>query len=126
MDISPEIPGNKNYIDNYSDGRFTICGEVYKGSLIVSPNKLISPWSIVNIEAIGKDDIDLILSKIPSLEFLLIGSGASMPHSVSKIETILFQYQGVNLDIMETGAACRTYNVLMAEGRLVGAALISD
>ena len=123
MDISPEIPGNKNYIDDYGVGKFRICGETYKGSLIVSPHDIF-PWSTVDIETIDKDGIKLILSKIPSIEFLLIGSGASIPMISKGIADILLEYGKVNIDIMETGAACRTYNVLMSEDRLVAAALI--
>ena len=123
MDIFPEIPGNKNYIDDYGNGSFTICGQSYEGPLIVSPDNIL-PWSIGNADAISKDDIELILSSIPLIEYLLIGSGASIPMLPKEVADILLQHGGVYFDFMETGAACRTYNVLMSEDRIVGAALI--
>ena len=123
MDISPEIPGNKYYIDRYGDGGFSISGKPYKGSIIVSPDKLFE-WPMLNVEFIGANDIQLILSKLPSIEILLIGSGQHL--SVVSSEVInISQARGVNLDIMETGAAWRTYNGMMSEGRLVGGALIA-
>ena len=123
MDISPEIPANKNYIDDYGNGSFIICGQSYGVALIVSPSDIL-PWPIIDINVISENDIKFILSKIPTIEFLLIGSGANIPMIPKEAVSFLLQSGGVNIDIMETGAACRTYNVMMSEDRLVGVALI--
>ena len=123
MDITPEIPADRKYSDNYGDGGFRVGGERYEGSLIVAPEQ-VWPWTISNIAQLTAESVAAVLATDPPIELLLIGCGTRVervPHDVRKA----LRARTIIVDGMETGAACRTYNVLMAEERRVAVALIA-
>jgi uncharacterized protein len=122
MDVTPLIPQGKQIIEAYGEGGFRISGKRVEGSVIVFPDKVIawapadmSPGSLQPVGAAGQAG---------SVELLLIGTGARMTQVDRALRQTL-RADGVVIEAMDTGAACRTYNVLMAEGRRVAAALIA-
>jgi len=120
MDITPAIPEGKNIIKGYGDMTFKINDDEHKSSIIVFPDKIIS-WDIVSFSDVSLDSFNEILPE-KELEILLVGCGdVHMP--LDNDIMLEFQSSGIGLEIMTTGAACRTYNVLLAEGRNVAAAL---
>jgi len=123
MDITPEIPTDRNYIDHYGDGGFRISGERYEGSVIVAPEQ-VWPWSISVIAELTVKSVADIFSANPPIELLLIGCGARVVRVSPDVRSAL-KAKAIFADGMDTGAACRTYNVLMAEERRVAAALIA-
>ena len=123
MDITPEIPADRKYIDHYGDGGFRVGGERYEGSLIVAPEQ-VWPWTIYDIAQLTAESVATVLAANPPIELLLIGCGARVERVPRDVRKVL-RARAIIVDGMETGAACRTYNVLMAEERRVAVALIA-
>jgi len=121
VDVSPIIPAGRQVIETYGDGCFRISGTLYRGSVIVLPERTLT-WAVASFDELdaaafaGIDDLDV--------DILLLGCGTKM-HLPSRLLRQGLRERGIVVDAMDTGAACRTYNVLMAEDRRVAAALIS-
>ncbi|MEM7446292.1 MAG: Mth938-like domain-containing protein [Pseudomonadota bacterium] len=120
MDITPIIPGDRKIIDGYGPGLFRISGEVYRSAVWVFPDE-VRDWSVTSVDQMDADSLSLAGEK--QAEVLLLGMGPKMQLVPSAVKQAL-RAQGVGLEPMDTGAACRTYNILMAEGRRVAAALL--
>ena len=95
---------------------------VHKTSLIVFQNETVQ-WSVKSINTLDSKSFSKVIEAYPALEILLIGCGKN----TSLIESNLLvdlKTAGIAVELMDTGAACRTFNVLIAEDRRVAAALI--
>ena len=108
-------------ITGYGEGWVEINTVRYERSVIVLPDLVITDWAPTDFDSLTAEHFAQIAALKP--EVLLLGTGATHrfihPHlSHTLIET------GIGLECMATAAACRTYNILMAEGRNVAAALI--
>ena len=123
MDITPEIPADRKYIDHYGVGGFRVGGERYEGSLIVAPEQ-VWPWAISDIAHLTAESVAAVLTADPPIELLLIGCGTRVERVPRNVREAL-RARAIIVDGMETDAACRTYNVLMAEERRVAVALIA-
>lgn len=121
MDITPLINDAKKIINSYGDGNFTITGEKFSGNIIITQDNVYK-WDVTNINNIDKDSFSPIIEQ--NIELLLIGTGEKHIHISNKIRMEL-KAEGFNIEVMQTSAACRTYNVLLAEGRSVAVALIA-
>lgn len=124
MDITPVIPQGKKVITAYGHNSFSINEERIIGqNIIVTPNK-VQAWHITNIDELKDAEkfTEILTSEIKP-EILLIGSGDNHIFLTDQIIT-LFRQNNIKVDTMQTGAACRTYNILLAEGREVVAALL--
>ncbi len=125
MDITPLIPQGQQIIQSYSNGHFRISGQIYDGPVIVFTGQTVA-WPIKNpVIAMEVDDFSLLFEDSGSIDVLLVGCGKTMPQNPFALRRAL-KDKGISIELMGTGAACRTYNVLMAEGRRVVAALIPD
>lgn len=121
MDITPSIPTDKKVIKAYGDGLFRVNDDEYKSGIMVLPDK-VKKLEISAIDGINADFLDSILQG-ENIEILLIGCGAV--HMAVPQEIRLYSAnKGIGLEVMTTGAACRTYNVLLSEGRGVAALLV--
>ena len=123
MDITPLVPRGKQVITGYGNGQFKISGEVYTTPIFVFPDRTVQ-WDIKPNVAISLESLNVALEEEGEIDLLLIGCGKNQSILPPKIKTA-FKEAGINLEIMDTGAAVRTYNVLLAEGRRVAAALIA-
>lgn len=123
MDITPVIPQGKYVIEGHGIGYFTINDKRYEGSQIVFPEVVI-PWPPTSSEALTESDFAPILERKDEIEILLIGSGDSFMPLPPAIKSFC-KDAGIAVDMMDTGAACRTYNILLAEERPIAAALIA-
>lgn len=108
-------------ITAYDDSFIEINQKRYKKNLVVTPNQLIENWEIQNIAAITKESFTSILALKP--EVVLLGTG-KQHHFLQPKQFQSLTNSGVALECMATAAACRTYNILMAEGRKVAVALM--
>ena len=90
-------------------------------SAIVMPDKLVSPWLVADPATVTLADFATVLELKP--ELVIFGSGASFRFPDPRIMAAFSQAR-IGFDVMDTPAACRTYNVLMSEGRHVAAALL--
>lgn len=112
---------NQNIILGYDAGSVSINHETYTSSLIVCPDTIVENWGPAAITALGNEHLQSLLELKP--EVILIGSGQSLIFPPAEILRPLVE-AGLGYEVMDTGAACRTYNILMAEGRRVVAGLI--
>ena len=112
--------GDLQIIHGYGDGGFRISGNRFSGSVFVTPRHtgLWSPCAPENLTASAI--IDLAPRKVPPL--LLLGVGTAPLNPLQRLADDLSQ-QGIALELMSTPAACRTWNVLISEGRNAAAAL---
>lgn len=125
MDVTPLIAPERQLIQKYGDGGFTITGVRYDGSVIVLPERT-SPWPVSDFEQATAEGLDPVLAHEPPVEILLIGAGrrfARLPRSLR--DGLKARLPRVAIETMDTAAACRTYNVLLAEDRRVAAALVA-
>jgi uncharacterized protein len=112
-------PGQPQVIQGYSDGLFRIAGETHQGSVIVFAERTVA-WSGEISEA-GLADA---FAAAGMLDLLLLGCGPRIEAVAPALRAAL-RRSGIAVEAMNTGAACRTFNVLLAEGRRVAAALIA-
>jgi len=123
QDITPEIAAGRQLIHSYGDGRFRVAGQVYEGSILVFPERTI-PWSVTGTDGMTEDTFAEVTGVVPPPEILLIGCGAVFSPPPGDLG-VAFRQRGISMDWMDTGAACRTFNVLIGEDRSVAAALIA-
>ena len=110
-----------NLIRSHTENSVTVGETVYTASLIISPGSLNDAWGPVSIESLTASDIDALLRFEP--ELVLIGTGVKQVFPEMEILKPMIENQ-IGYEIMNTAAACRTYNILVAEGRSVVAGLI--
>ena len=112
----------RQVIQSYGDGGFKISGLDHAGSVIVTALKTQS-WNLASIAEIDVKEFCGKVKRLGELNVLLLGTGTSIMAPDPKLAGAL-QSMGIGLEVMGTGAACRTFNVLAAEERLIAAALI--
>lgn len=122
MDVTPLVPQGRQVIEAYGDNGFRISGVRYDGSVLVLPDRTLS-WPIAASEDITVESLAPVTDQ-EDTELLLLGFG-KRPIMMSHAFRNTLRSKGVSLEPMDTGAASRTYNVLLAEGRRVAAALIA-
>ncbi len=110
-------------VDGYGDGGFTVSGTRHKGPLILLPTHTL-PWKGASIP-LDATAASSLLAAAEGCAILLLGLGdiSSRP---GKEFLEICRRTGIEPDAMTTGAACRTWNVLVAEGRIVAAGLLPD
>jgi uncharacterized protein len=122
------VPGEGFYpgrppIDAYGAGGFRFASMSHQGSLLLLPSG-VHAWPVIDAAAIDASALAPVLAERDRLELLLLGTGAGQVFPGAALRA-LFDDAGLGLEAMSTGAACRTYNVLLAEGRAIAAALIA-
>jgi len=111
-------------IDAYGGGGFRVSGKRQEGSLLILQD-LARPWPPVSLADLQPRHFDEILAVgLREVEFVLLGVGARPAPPPRAIRELL-QGAGIGLEVMDTVAACRVYNVLAAEGRRLAAGLIA-
>ena len=121
MDLTQDIADSSFVITGYQTGRVLVNDKPYSKSLIVSPERLISAWEITSIRQLDKACFSTILDVQP--EIVLVGSDEPGIFPGGEVLAWLAQ-QKIGLECMNMNAACRTYGILVSEGRRVAAALI--
>lgn len=140
MQFNQEIDITRHAIRSYAPGKVTITLPIQLSdvnpdventpklqtrtltqSAIITPQKLISDWPPQRLEQLEKAHFDMLLNL--DMEIILLGTGHVLQWpDFAIIER--FAEKGIGLEVMDTSAACRTYNILMYEGRKVAAALL--
>ena len=120
-DVSPIIPAGRQVLETYGEMRFRISGAIYEHAVIVLP-ELVLPWTPTTWADVTFESFaELCAAK--AADVLLLGCGARAELPPRALREALRE-EGLVVEPMDTGAACRTYNVLMAEDRRVAAALL--
>lgn len=109
-----------NLIRRYGPGAVTINERTVTRSVIVTPVSIVD-WAVDDFDALRAEHLQAIAGMEP--ELVLLGTGASQRFPSPAIMTALYD-RGIGVEVMTTDAACRTYNIVMAEGRAVAAALL--
>ncbi len=102
-------------VDGYGPGFFRIGGKVFEGPTCVFPSG-VSAWG-------GYDDAEALLSRKDDVDVVFVGTGAEIAHLPQDFRQAC-EEAGLGVEAMSSPAACRTYNVLLSEGRRVALALI--
>lgn len=110
-------------IEAYGNGGFRFGGMSHKGSLLCLPSGIYG-WDVVALEGLEAQAFARVFDERDHINFLLFGVGRAIARPSREIRAA-FEAAGIGLEAMDTGAACRTFNVLLAEGRRVAAALIA-
>lgn len=121
MKFTLDRPGTRHVVRGYSPGQLRIGERLFSRSVIISPATLIEDWRPQCIGDLTAADLDPALGLEPQL--LLLGSGERQVFPDPALLARLHAAR-VGFEVMDTAAACRTYNVLVGEGREVAAALI--
>ena len=116
-----DSPDGRNAFTGYGAGYVEVNGRRYASSLVVSAERLVVDWPATSVDSIGADHLAAILELKP--EIAIIGTGSTFRFPDPARLAPLHQAR-IGVEVMDTPAACRTYNILLAEGRGVVAALI--
>jgi len=123
MDVTPLIPAGRQVINAYGDGGFTISGTRWQGSVLVFPTRTLA-WEPTSLAELDEESLRPVMEAEDRPELLLLGCGPAMAPVPAALRMAL-RSVGIKLEIMDTGAACRTYTILLPEDRSVAAALIA-
>ncbi|MGH8678940.1 MAG: Mth938-like domain-containing protein [Burkholderiales bacterium] len=110
----------RNSVSGYGPGYIVVNGNRYEASLVVLPDKIIERWGAPAAESL--DEAALRFLATLGVEIVLIGTGKTLKFPEAQNLRWLIE-AGIGFEIMDTNAACRTYNILVAEDRKVAAAL---
>lgn len=110
-------------IEAYGNGGFRFADMSHRGSILCLPSGIYG-WEPADRQALTGEDFDKLFAEAAQVEILLVGMGADLRPLPAQLRASLKQ-AGISSDPMSTGAAVRTYNVLLAEDRAVAAALIA-
>ncbi|AFL75681.1 hypothetical protein Thivi_3839 [Thiocystis violascens DSM 198] len=109
-------------IDAYDADGIVIGGRRYRRGLIVTPERIVDPWGPSQPTGLTVEHLDELLAFAPQI--IVLGTGRTLVFPDPSLYFSLME-QRIGLEVMDTGAACRTYNILMSEGRRVAAAFMA-
>jgi len=93
----------------------------YRDNILVTPDRIITGWAAGGFAGLTEDDFVALAALQP--EVALLGTGATLRFPLPRLTRPLVE-AGIGLEVMDTPAACRTFNILAAEGRKVAAAVL--
>lgn len=120
MKLLQDAAGAHHIVTGYGPDHVAIDKTEYRESLVVLPDALISPWAD-SIESLAPTDFAAIIEARPAL--VLLGTGPRQRYPDPAILRPLIE-AGIGFEVMDLAAACRTYNILVGEGRRAAAALM--
>jgi uncharacterized protein len=121
MDLTPVAGAGRQIIERYAASGFRVSGVIHHGPILVFPDLTVA-WDAASASDVTWETLAPVIDH-GGVEILLLGLGRSTSPVPAALRTAL-RTAGIALEAMDTGAACRTYNVLVAEDRRVAAALI--
>lgn len=118
MDITPQLSEAQKRITSYGAGQISINNTSYKNQTLLVTQTEVHP---INLNEFDFELLALTMPLLPDCEILLLGTGKSGEFYAPKYHAVFKQKTSASIEAMDSGAACRTFNVLMAEGRRVAA-----
>lgn len=118
-----ERPGTMNFITACDSQYVQVNQTRHASSLIVLRDRLVDHWPVRTLEDLTEADFETLAGL--GTEIVLLGTGRSLRFPHPRLTSRLLSRR-IGLEVMDTGAACRTYNILSGEGRSVAAALIVE
>ena len=122
MELTPLVPADRQVIERYGASGFRVAGVIYRGSVLVFPDRTL-PWAATSAASVTWESLAPVLEH-GGVQILLLGLGRAPGNDARRPADALCATPVSSLEPMDTGAACRTYNVLVAEDRRVAAALL--
>jgi uncharacterized protein len=116
------VPG-RFAVDAYGRGGFRFAEMSHRGSILALPSG-IHAWPAITAADITSDAFAKVVAERAAIDVLLLGTGPA-PYPVDDAIRWLLRDAGIGLDVMATGAAARTYNIMLGENRRVAAALLA-
>lgn len=125
MDVTPLIPEGRQLVEAYGDGGFKVSGTAYQGAIIVFPGQTLA-WKVEAFADLTLGHLAPVIAagEAGEVSLMLLGCGPRMLMLPPPLRQSV-RAAGIVTEVMDTGAACRTYNVLLAEGRKVCAAMFA-
>lgn len=111
----------ENLFTGYGEGYVVVNKQRYERSLVVMPERVIPDWPVGSFDQLDASHFEFLATLNP--EILLLGTGKALRFPQSALTRCLTTKR-IGLEVMDTSAACRTYNILMTEGRNVAAAVL--
>jgi uncharacterized protein len=119
---APHLP-TPAQIEAYGDGGFRFGGMSHRGSLLCFPDGIWA-WPVASIRELSAETLEPVFARAGAMDFFVLGGGRD-PFVLPRALRERFRELSLSVDAMPTGAAVRTWNILLAEGRRVGAGLIA-
>jgi uncharacterized protein len=121
MPLAEDIVTSRHRFSSYDPESVTINEDVYRHSLVLTASDIHHPWPVTSIADLGTDNLAIIFETNPAVVLLGTGEQQRFPDART---FALFGERGIGLEVMDNGALCRTFNILVAEDRAVTAAVI--
>lgn len=121
MRFSLDVDAHHHFIRSYGPGWVNISEREIRHSLIVTPDRLVADWPPHRLAELEEAHFGAVADLEP--EIVVLGTGLRQQFPPPKVLRPLL-VRGIGVEIMDTAAACRTYNIIMLEGRRVAAALL--
>lgn len=119
----PLLESGRPVVRHYRPGEIRVRGTAYSASLILTPQQIIADWRPQDAADLAAADLERLLALDPRPDMVLLGTGERQRFPQRDVLAPLLA-AGIGLEIMDTAAACRTWNVVLSEGRRAAAALI--
>jgi uncharacterized protein len=123
MEFTRTAPEGQQIIQAHREGGFTIAGVRHEGSVLVLPDRTY-PWPVRELAAVTVESLAPITAAAANVDIVVLGCGAAFGQPGAGLRAAL-RAHGIVIEAMDTRAACRTFNVLLAEDRRVAAALLA-
>ncbi|MBK7661461.1 MAG: Mth938-like domain-containing protein [Betaproteobacteria bacterium] len=123
MKIDRESAEGRNVFTAYDEGWVEVSGRRHSANLVVAGDRVLPGWTAGGFEGLRREEVEALAAMKP--EILLLGSGRAFRFPSPALLAPLYAAR-IGVEVMDTRAACRTYNILLAEGRAVVAAIIVD
>jgi uncharacterized protein len=123
MYINRDQPVSANFVTAYTRSEITIGSRVRRSSFIMDNETVLLDWPVKDVARLIIEDLEVAISRRP--EIILLGTGSRLIFPANEVRTAVLS-KGIGFEVMNTPAACRTFNILAGESRRVVAALILD
>ncbi|NMF88303.1 Mth938-like domain-containing protein [Aromatoleum petrolei] len=123
MKLNLQQTADLNVLTGYGTDHLMINKERHDGNALVAADRIVAGWAPGGFDALSADDFAMVCEMRP--EVVLIGTGSRQRFPAPQVLRPLIEAR-IGFEIMDLPAACRTYNILAAEGRSVVAALLFD
>ena len=121
MPLAEDIITSRHRITAYDVDTISVNDDIYRQSLVMTADSILCPWPVSSLQHLNPENLAPIFESKPTV--VLLGTGEQQVFPDAKIFA-LFGEQGIGLEVMDNGALCRTFNILVAEDRDVTAAII--
>ena len=121
MKLTDETTPGKNFVRAYSASEIRVGETILRRSCVLRADRVVTDWRPQTFEELTLADLDAVLALDP--EIIVLGTGSRQRFPAPELLASVYA-RGVGCEVMDTGAACRTYNVLVSEDRKVVAALL--